>query len=80
MPLLQKDVDRFHKFATERIAESDVHSLQDLLDQWSAQSISEQELNVSLESLNRGLEDAAALRVRPADEVLSEMRQELALR
>ena len=48
--------------------------------QESAEQFDDAEMATSLESLNRGLEDVAAGRVRPADEVLSEMRQELALR
>jgi hypothetical protein len=76
MTVLQQEIEQFRDFATRVAATGDVESLQEILDLWHAEHLSETERTASLESLCRGLADADAGRVRPADDVIEDLRRE----
>jgi len=73
---LQQEIERFHEFATSKAAAGEAESLQELFDLWYAKHPTSTERSASLESLDRGLNDASAGRVRPAEDVLAELRRE----
>ncbi len=77
MSVLSNEIEQFHEFAVSRAEVGDAESLQELLDLWYAEHPLDAELADSLASLNRGLADADAGRVRPAEEVIERIRREI---
>jgi predicted transcriptional regulator len=74
---LQQEIEQFRDFATRVAATEDVESLQEILDLWQMEHPTDAEQRASLESLRRGLTDAAAGRIRPADDVIADLRREM---
>lgn len=74
MSINQSDLDSFHDFASRIIArQADDRSLEDLIQLWRY----EQEQKETIESIRRGVADAAAGRMCDLDEADARNRQEL---
>ena len=74
MTATQENIDSFHRFATERLKNgSQDLSMDELYRQWRAA----REEAETVASIQRGLDDAEAGRVRSLDEVDADIRQEL---
>lgn len=76
MPVTQQDLDSFHQFASERIANSVVPlSFDDLIVEWLSHR-DRDDINAAIEE---GLADVEAGRHRPARHVTEELRQKYGL-
>jgi hypothetical protein len=74
MPISQYDIDSFHNFATRELTNGDCkQSMEDLMERWR----SKREEKETLASIQRGVEDADAGRVKSLDEVDANIRQKL---
>ena len=80
MSTVIEQVEAFRQYVLEQtqIDASDA-SLEDLFQRWHASRLSEAELEQSLQSLKRGLEDAEAGRLVDADVAIQETRSRLML-
>ena len=78
MSTVIEQVEAFRQYVLEQtqIDASDA-SLEDLFQRWYASRLSEAELEQSLQSLKRGLEDAEAGRLVDADVAIQETRSRL---
>ena len=78
MSTVIEQVEAFRQYVLEQsqIDASD-SSLEDLFQRWYASRLSEAELEQSLQSLKRGLEDAEAGRLVDADVAIQETRSRL---
>ena len=78
MSTIIEQVEAFRQYVLEQtqIDASDA-SLEDLFQRWYASRLSEAELEQSLQSLKRGLEDAEAGRLVDADVAIQETRSRL---
>ncbi len=77
MDVTQAEIDEFEAFVRQRLqAGESAPSLEDCLRLWRK----EQEHAATLAAIREGLDDVARGRVRPADEVLQELRAELKTR
>ena len=75
MAVSLEQLESFHRFASDRVKTGGEDlTMDELYDLWRLENLPPEELQDSLESLRRGLADAEAGRVRPADEVLEELR------
>jgi predicted transcriptional regulator len=73
MSISQADIDSFHQFATLELArQGSGLSLESLVDQWR-----EQQEHETLDSIRRGVDDAAAGRLRSLAEVDAQIRSQL---
>ena len=74
MTVTTQDLSNFHQFAESRIAagESDV-SFDELVEQWLLETQCDEEIEASVASMNRGLADIAAGRVRSAEDVFQDL-------
>lgn len=74
MPVTQHELDNFHRFASDTIGkeQGDV-SFEELLERWHGQH----ERNETVASIERGLQDAAAGRMKSLSEVDQAIRQQL---
>ena len=78
MTVTQTELDGFSQFAVEKIGNGGADlTLEDLVELWRAENPTDEELQESLASLERGLADAEAGRIHPADEALTELRKRL---
>ena len=76
MTISQSDLDSFHYFATNELAQAVREvSLEELVSQWRAQ----QDDAETLASIRRGIADAEAGRVQDLNEVDAKIRTELSL-
>ena len=78
MSTVIEQVEAFRQYVLEQtqIDASDA-SLEDLFQRWHASRLAEAELEQSLQSLKRGLEDAEAGRLVDADVAIQETRSRL---
>ena len=78
MSTVVEQVESFRQYVLEqsRIAATDI-SLEDLFERWSACHPSAQELEQSLQSLERGLADVEAGRLVDANQAIHETRTRL---
>lgn len=78
MSTVIEQVEAFRQYVLEQtqLDASDA-SLEDLFQRWYASRLSEAELEQSLQSLKRGLEDAEAGRLVDADVAIQETRSRL---
>ena len=67
-------LDDFHRFAQQRLQNSDTESLEELVDLWRIEHPSAEEQAEIHEAIRQGLADIEAGRYRPASEVLDELR------
>ena len=75
MAVTQEQIESFHLFATDRAKNGgDNLTMDELYDLWRAENLPPEELAESLASLERGLADVAAGRVRSAGDVIAELR------
>jgi hypothetical protein len=75
MAVTQEQIESFHQFATCRAKNGGADlTMDELYDLWRAENLPPEELAESLASLERGLADVAAGRVRPAQDVIDELR------
>ena len=75
MSTVLEDVEAFRKFVLEhsRTEEAGI-AIEDLFQRWHASRLSANELQQSLESLNRGLADVAAGRLFDAQDAIQQTR------
>lgn len=72
MSLTQDELNSFHRFATERLSESEVElSIDELVIEWDSLR-NRDRINAAI---REGLADIDAGRTRPADEVTEELRK-----
>jgi hypothetical protein len=70
------ELDQFHEYATEQLRNGGAgKSLEELLEQWRSDQITDAEFQESLMSLRRGLDDVDAGRVYPARTIIDELRR-----
>lgn len=76
MSATHDELDQFRKYAAEKLCNGGgSKSLEELLEQWRSDRLTDEELQESLTSLRRGLDDVNAGRVYPARTVVEELRQ-----
>ena len=76
MALNQQELDRFHKFATERIRGGDDKSIYDLLAEWELQQPSSQQIKRNAQAIQESIDDMQAGDLgKPARELIAELRQ-----
>jgi len=74
MSTTQEEIDRFHHFASEKLSNGRADlSMDELYRQWQT----EQEKSAAIASIERGLEDADAGRLRSLEDVDADVRNEL---
>lgn len=63
----------FHKYAVEQVAAGREALLEDLLAEWQSNELPPETEEDAVAAIQRGLDDVAAGRTRPADEVMAEI-------
>jgi hypothetical protein len=78
MSTVIEEVEAFRKFVHELSREEDADlSLEDLLQRWRALRPETRDLEQSLQSLTRGIDDATAGRIVDADDAIHETRSRI---
>ncbi|MBX3438620.1 MAG: type II toxin-antitoxin system HicB family antitoxin [Planctomycetaceae bacterium] len=73
LALTSAEFEQFSEFVRQKMGNGAVESLEELVDLWRVNNPSEQELEESVRALEEGLADAAAGRVRPAEDVFRDL-------
>ncbi len=88
MPLEQTELDRFHQFATERIASvrigecaadrEGVDSIYELLAEWELESLTDNQLQRNAQAIQKSIDDMEAGDLgRPARQLIAELRNKM---
>jgi hypothetical protein len=78
MAVSLEQIESFHQFAHDRAKNGGADlTMDEIYDLWRLENLPPEELQESLESLRRGIADAEAGRVRPADDVIEELRHRI---
>ncbi len=75
MAVNQDELDRFHRFATERIGDEGADSIYELLSEWETESLTDDQLQRNAQAIQKAIDDMdAGDSGRPARELIAEFR------
>ncbi len=76
MAVTQDQIDSFHRFASDRIANGGADlSFQEIVSLWKLDNPSDEERAEVIAAINEGVKDIESGNHRPADEFMDEMRR-----
>ena len=76
MSITREELDRFHKFAAERLDRSSADStLEELVNQWEMS----REYNETVDDIQQGVDDYAAGKSKPLTKAFDQARRDLGL-
>jgi hypothetical protein len=76
MAVTQDQIDSFHRFASDRIANGGADlSFQEIVALWKLDNPSDEERAEVIAAINQGVKDIESGNHRPADEFMDEMRR-----
>lgn len=78
MAITRTELDVFQQFAEAKLAQGGADSMEQLFDLWLLEHPSTNQATEDLESIERGIADADAGRVKPSSQAFADIRSKLA--